>query len=80
MKLKKHDLKTYPIYFKPVVDGRKKFEYRYNDRGFKVGDLLQLREWCPERRAYTGKLIVKKITYILEIENSKYVVLSIDDE
>lgn len=30
-----------------MKDGRKRFEYRLDDRGFEVGDVLVLREWDP---------------------------------
>lgn len=42
-----HSLKTWPEPFQALVDGRKTFELRKNDRGFMVGDQLQLREWDP---------------------------------
>jgi hypothetical protein len=42
-----HDLKTWPIYFQPVFDGRKTFELRNNDRGFNEGDSLTLSEFVP---------------------------------
>lgn len=59
-----HELKTLPEYFKAVVENKKTFEVRKNDRNFKVGDILILKEWTPENN-YTGNEISKKITYIL---------------
>lgn len=51
-----HHLKTMPEYFQAVIEGRKPFEVRKNDRGFKVGDRVILEEFegykdipaCPD--------------------------------
>lgn len=39
-----HELKILPEYFNEIMYGRKKFEVRFNDRNFKVGDTLLLKE------------------------------------
>ncbi|BDX40303.1 hypothetical protein K6D_03770 [Enterococcus faecium] len=39
-----HELKILPEYFEAVTSGRKQFETRRNDRNFKVGSQLILRE------------------------------------
>lgn len=59
-----HDLKIKPEYFKSVVNGLKTFETRFNDRHFKAGDFLQLREF--DDKGYTGKYIVVEVIYILD--------------
>ncbi len=59
-----HSLKTLPEYFNAVVDGSKNFEVRKNDRNFQVGDSLILKEWDGD--TYTGRIIKKEITYILD--------------
>lgn len=38
----RHDLKTWLQYFDAVVEGRKPFEVRRNDRDYQVGDWLRL--------------------------------------
>ncbi len=42
-----HTLNTWPEYWDAVRSGRKTFEARRNDRGFRVGDILELLRWCP---------------------------------
>jgi len=70
-----HELKTWPEYFQAIVEGRKPFEYRLNDRDFKVGDVLHLREWVPPAEDdeldargghYTGRELRQVVTYILD--------------
>ena len=61
-----HELKTWSRYFNLVNSGEKPFELRKNDRGFKPGDELLLREYEPETQTYTGQSLRRKITCILE--------------
>jgi hypothetical protein len=60
-----HALKTWPEYFKEIVDGNKTFEIRKFDRPFNVGDKLLLQEYVPEK-GYTGKEAEYAIGYILD--------------
>lgn len=70
--VKVHELKILNEYFVPVLTGKKCFEIRKNDRDYKVGDVLILREWIPnlvfngENQAgnYTGRKVCRVITYI----------------
>lgn len=70
-----HELKIWPQYFAAVSKGIKTFEYRKNDRNFRRGDTVTLREYEP-RTGYTGKEIRFRIGYVLQID-SEYVVFSI---
>lgn len=63
---KTHDLKIHPQYFKDVNLGIKKFELRLNDRNFKERDILNLREWNPATKSYTGKQVTKIVTDVYE--------------
>lgn len=45
--MKIHELKIWPEFFDAVDSGKKKFDVRKNDRGFKEGDVLVLREFEP---------------------------------
>jgi hypothetical protein len=38
--MKLHVLKTHQEPFMAIVDGKKKFEYRKNDRDFKIGNYI----------------------------------------
>lgn len=60
----RHELKIHPQYFKAVESGRKYWEIRKNDRDFKVGDEVLLREW--DNTEYSGKEILAEITYMLD--------------
>lgn len=63
-----HDLKTHPGPFAAALDGRKRFEWRKNDRNFAVGDLLHLREYDPETELggiYTSRALVVRVTYMV---------------
>lgn len=61
-----HELKTEPKPFEAVAMGIKLFEYRFNDRGFKVGDLVCLKEYDPSTDLYSGRQLMYYITYLIE--------------
>lgn len=63
--MKKHYLKTWTEYYNDIVSGVKKFELRYNDRNFKVGDVLVLQNYNKRTEEYEGEMIEKEIKYIL---------------
>lgn len=63
--VKAHQLKCWPPVFHHVATGKKTFEYRKNDRGFLVGDILCLSEYLPVKKIYTGKYIMAKVVYIV---------------
>jgi hypothetical protein len=48
-----------------VVGGRKTFEMRKADRDFQDGDILELAEWRPMVREYSGNKIRKLVTYVM---------------
>jgi hypothetical protein len=60
-----HELKTWPFYFSAVWDGRKTFELRKtDDRHFKEGDELVLREYNP-MGGYTGRKICCTVGFVM---------------
>ena len=67
-----HHLKAWPEFFDAGADGRKTFEVRRNDRGYREGDIITLLRYEPERGSFTmdegGRTInlSRRITYVLE--------------
>ena len=64
-----HILKCWPGGFGAILDGTKKFEYRRDDRGFLLGDILLLKEWnhsaCRDTGRYTGRRVEVRVTHLL---------------
>lgn len=61
-----HTLKTWTDFFQAIVDGRKNFEVRYNDRGFQAGDYVRLVEVDSRYTSRsTGRIIDARIGYVL---------------
>ena len=63
-----HNLKILPKYYMAVEKGIKTFEIRFNDRNFKVGDILRLQEYCGGE--YTGREVTREVCYM--IDNPEY--------
>lgn len=59
-----HMLKIVPPYFDLIIARRKLWEYRLNDRDFKEGDFLHLKEWDPFKKDYSGRFMEVLVTYI----------------
>ena len=56
-----HDVKLSLLHFNDVESGEKKFEFRINDRDYRVGDTILFREfWDGD---YTGRTTKKNIVY-----------------
>lgn len=62
--VKIHEVKIGAAFFEEAACGKKNFELRRNDRGYRVGDLLELQEY--KNGEYTGRTCRKLITYMLE--------------
>lgn len=79
-----HELKCVSPYFEAVKNGSKTFEIRYNDRDFKVGDIIVLRKFNITHHCYIGdesEAIRAAITYITDFEQKQgWVVLGIKKE
>lgn len=59
-----HELKIDKQYFDAVIENKKTFEVRKNDRDFHVGDFLALNEMFEG--AYTGRSVLTLVRYILD--------------
>ena len=61
-----HELKTETNYFHDICYNGKTFEVRKNDRNYKKGDMLLLKNYNPKEKTYEYGYVMAKITYILE--------------
>ena len=74
-----YELKTWPEFFDHILRRKKTFEIRNDDRNFKIGDLVLLREYEPISSKYTGRSILVRILYITSFgQYPGFVVFSFD--
>jgi ASC-1-like (ASCH) protein len=66
MKIEK---KLWPEYFEKVKTGDKKYEIRLADFKIKPNDKLILKEWDPKTEEYTGREVIKKVSYVLKTKD-----------
>lgn len=59
-----HDLKCWPEPYDAIERGDKRYEYRKDDRGFLVGDVLVLRRFVPHTNKFSGRWMRKRVTWI----------------
>lgn len=60
-----HIIKIRTEYYNAVLAGRKKFELRRDDRFFREGDSVILKEWNACEEKYTGRWQQVEISYVL---------------
>lgn len=65
-----HFLKTWPEYYRAVVTGKKTFELRRNDRNYRAGDIVILREYDPASGQFTGDEISFRISYVTDFRDA----------
>lgn len=66
---KEHHMKVWPEFFDLIDRGVKNFEVRSeDDRTFEVDDWVVLYEYNPNDSSYSGRMLVRKIGYILRGE------------
>lgn len=76
-RVKTHTLKCWPLYFSEILSGQKTFDLRYDDRGYQVGDRLQLQEYLRPMGddrvgTYTGRELTVDVSYILRGPQTKF--------
>lgn len=64
--------KVLPEYFQKILEGKKTYELRLADWECNPGDILVLREWDPEKKEYTGRVLEKEVTYVGKTKNMKF--------
>lgn len=63
--MKIHSLKTWPAPFEALQEGRKRFEFRRDDRGYEVGHWLYLYRWDPDGpNEPDPDAVMAEVTYI----------------
>ncbi len=73
-----HEVKLHAKYFDLVLEGKKRAEFRKNDRNYERGDTLILHEWV--QGVYTGRKVEAQITDVTDLSDwlEDYVLLSIE--
>lgn len=68
----KHVKKVWPEYFQKILDGKKSYELRLADWDCNEGDILLLKEWDPNTKAFTGRELEKEVTYVGKTKNMTF--------
>ena len=63
---KVHEVKCWPDFFVPIIEGARTFDLRKNDRKYAAGDTLVLCEFDDRKGQFTGLREVRRITYVLD--------------
>jgi hypothetical protein len=56
--------KIWPEFFADVESGKRNYQLRLNDFEIEEGDTLVLREWDPNTKEYTGRVLEKVVTQV----------------
>ena len=59
-----HECRSWSHLFEPILNGVKTHDLRIDDRNYRVGDLIHLREYDITAGDYTGREAMVQITYI----------------
>ncbi len=61
-----HQIKIQTKYLDEVLAGRKQFEIRYNDRDYRVGDIVTMTEFDPEKEIKKPRSFIGEIKYLTD--------------
>lgn len=64
--------KVWPEYFEKILSKKKNFELRLADFNCNEEDVLVLKEWNPKNKKFTGRIIEKKVKYVLKTKDVKF--------
>lgn len=64
-----HDVKCWPMYFEAICTGRKTYEVRLNDRNYREGDAILIREYDPAGDSFSGRVILAQVGYVLPLDD-----------
>jgi len=67
--MRKIEKKTWPELFEKVKSRKKNFDVRLADFKCLPGDILVLREWGPKSNSYTGRVIRKKVKFVIKTKD-----------
>ena len=67
--MKIFEKKTWPDLFEKVKNKEKNFDVRLADFKCSPGDVLVLKEWDPKLKNYTGRVIKRKIKFVLKTKD-----------
>ena len=60
-------LKSLTENYDALVAGDKKASLRLNDRNYKIGDIVEFREYDPQSDSYSGRSFIAKITDVSNV-------------
>jgi len=60
--------KCWPEMFDLLYSGKKKFDLRLGDFEVGEGDTVRFEEWDPKTGDYTGRVLEKKVTYVMKAD------------
>ena len=64
--------KAWPEMFNAIKSGKKRFDVRLAEFRCKPSDTLVLREWNPKTKKYTGRVLRKKVSYVLRTKDLNF--------
>jgi ribosomal protein S17 len=67
--MKTIEKKTWPELFEKVKNGEKNFDVRLADFKCSSGDVLVLKEWDPKTEKFTGRVVKKKVKFVMKTKN-----------